>query len=107
MKNIEATQENTKSPSARAKVCLASCRKLISNIERTKEAILTETRNTMGLPEHLLRLAMNEAEALAWETEYPHLVFPTLATEKAQAVAVWHSRQQSIERANYRPALAA
>jgi hypothetical protein len=41
-------------------------------------------------------LALNEAEALAWETEYPYLVFPTLAAEKAQAVAKWQVRQHLI-----------
>jgi len=47
-------------------------------------------------PNKLLHLALNEAEALAWQTEYPHLVFPTLALEKAQAVANWLTRQRSM-----------
>jgi hypothetical protein len=49
----------------------------------------------------LLRLAVNEAEALAYETDYPHLVFPALAEEKAQQVAAWETRQQVI--AGYAP----
>jgi hypothetical protein len=44
----------------------------------------------------MLRLALNEAEALAWQTLYPHLVFPDLAAEKVRGVAAWNSRQQLI-----------
>jgi hypothetical protein len=39
---------------------------------------------------------LNEAEALAFQTEYPHLLFPTLAMEKIQAVSAWQSRQQLL-----------
>ena len=46
----------------------------------------------------VFRLALNEAEALAWETEIPHLVFPALAVEKVNGVAKWHARQRSIRR---------
>ena len=43
----------------------------------------------------LLRQALNEAEAIAWQTGYPHLVFPSLALEKARAVATRESRQRT------------
>ncbi len=76
-------------------VCRASCQTLIAQIERTKQAILTEFRESLQAPEHLLRLALNEAEALAWQTAYPHLVFPALATEKAEALGAWLARQRS------------
>jgi len=46
----------------------------------------------------VLELALNEAEALAWQTGLGHLLFPVLAWEKARAVARWHTRQQSIRR---------
>ena len=45
---------------------------------------------------HLLRQALNEAEAIAWQTGFPQLVFPSLALEKAGAVATWESRQRTI-----------
>ena len=77
-------------------ICLASCRKLISQIQDTKEAILAEFSGRLEDHEHLLHLALNEAESLAWESGFPQLVFPTLATEKAQAVAAWHTRQRSV-----------
>jgi hypothetical protein len=46
----------------------------------------------------LLRQALNEAEAIAWQTGFPQLVFPTLALEKARAVATWENRQQKMWR---------
>ena len=55
----------------------------------------------------LLRLALNEAEALAWETGIPHLVFPTLAMEKIQSVAAWHARQKFVPQSQSSFALAA
>ena len=76
--------------------CLASCRKLLAQIARTKNSLLNEFREKLGSHEHLLRLTLNEAEALAWQSGVPHLVFLTLAREKAEAVAGWHERQQSL-----------
>ncbi|MEO8425483.1 MAG: hypothetical protein ABI651_00070 [Verrucomicrobiota bacterium] len=81
-----------------ANACLTSCRKLIAQIEKTKDGILAQFREKLEAHEHLLRLALNEAEAIAWETEFPHLVFPMLATEKAQDVVTWFARQRSINR---------
>src|ERR1017187_2691458 len=87
--------ENTTRNLTRTKVCLASCRRLLAQIAKTRDAILAEFRGTLEAQEHLLHLALNEAEVLAWQTGYPQLVFPTLATEKAQAVAAWRARQRS------------
>jgi len=44
----------------------------------------------------LLRQALNEAEAIAWQTGFPQLVFPSLALEKARAVATWERRQRTM-----------
>lgn len=44
----------------------------------------------------ILHLSLNEAEALAWDTGFPHLVFPLLAEEKAQRAEVWVNRQRRI-----------
>ena len=44
----------------------------------------------------LVHLALNEAEALAWESGFPELVFPLLAQEKAGQVASWHEHQKSF-----------
>ena len=78
--------------------CVATCQKLIAQLKRAKDNIEAEYRDTVAAHEQLLHLALNEAEALAFETDYPHLVFPTLALEKAQAVANWETHQQAIRR---------
>ncbi|SRR6266496_857415 len=46
----------------------------------------------------LVRLALDEAEALAWQAGFSHLFFPVLAMEKVSAVAAWHARQQSLRK---------
>ena len=80
--------------------CAASCRKILAQITAAKEAIFSESFNALKSREHLLRLALNEAEAAAWQTGYPQLVFPALATEKVQAVVAWDAHQQAVRRAN-------
>lgn len=44
----------------------------------------------------VFQLALNEAEAMAFQTGFPNLVFAELAMEKAQALADWQRRQQSV-----------
>ena len=90
-----------------SKACLRSCKKVLTQIKKTKNAIFAEARGTLKTHEQMLRLALNEAEALAWQTRYPHLLFPTLAMEKVQAVAAWNAHQQSVRGTNLIPALAA
>ena len=99
MNAARPTKKDHAASATLANICLTSCRKLVEQLEKTKEAILTQFREKLKAHEHLLRLALNEAEAIAWETEFPHLVFPMLAMEKAQAVAAWHARQRSMRRA--------
>ncbi|HEX4264001.1 MAG TPA: hypothetical protein VH597_06645 [Verrucomicrobiae bacterium] len=78
--------------------CINSCRKLLTQLENVKTQIVAEFRDQLEGHQHVLELAINEAEALAWQTDYPELLFPTLATEKASAVTGWHLRQQSLRR---------
>ena len=99
---IPPVSQNTARPPS-ANVCLVSCRRVLAQIEKTKSAILGEFRGILQAQEQFLRLALNEAEALAWETEYPHLVFPILATEKARAVVEWYRRQRSLNPTPSRP----
>jgi hypothetical protein len=77
-------------------VCASSCKRILAQIANAKEAILAEAHATLKAQDRLLRLALNEAEALASQTLYPHLVFPTLAVEKVQAVAAWEKRQRQL-----------
>ena len=78
--------------------CLASCKKILAQMAAVRAAIYAEANLTLGAPRRLLRLALNEAEAAAWLTRYPHLVFPELAMEKVQALAAWNAHQQSVRR---------
>ena len=96
MNTNQETKENTAARSTFASACIARCRKLVAQIEKTKDAILGEFKQRFAGSEHLFRLALNEAEALSWQTEFPQLVFPSLALEKAQAVAAWQARQSSL-----------
>jgi len=81
--------------------CLGACRKVLERIAGAREMIFHEWRGTIRVPERLVRLALNEAEAAAWRTMYPDLVFPVLATEKVQAVVAWDAKQQTVQRARY------
>src|ERR1051325_4154102 len=67
-------------------------------IAHVKQTVLNEYAPRAGEHLRLLRLALNEAEALAWQTSHPHLLFPLLATEKAQSAVVWHERQRALRR---------
>lgn len=78
--------------------CRASCQKILAQLTKAKAAIFAESYDALGSHEHLLRLALNEAEAAAWQTLYPHLVFPVLATEKVQAVVAWSNHQRVVRR---------
>ena len=93
--------------SAFSTLCLRSCRKILAQIRKANETILAEARRTLDTSERRVQLALNEAGALAWQTEYPHLVFPALAAEKVPAVADWNRHQRSVWEANPRFALAA
>ena len=56
---------------------------------------------------HLFQLALNEAEALAWQTPVPLLVFPMLAYEKLKKLKEWNTRQKHYrQKANDQIALA-
>jgi hypothetical protein len=80
------------------KACLNGCKKILAQIRNAKETILAEARATLKVQEQMLRLAVNEAEALAWQTLYPQLVFPNLALEKVRGVAAWNNHQRLLVR---------
>ncbi len=68
-------------------------------IHKARNAILIEHASLAGSRGRLLRLALNEAEALAWQTDFPQLVFPVLAEEKVRAAVAWSVRQDRLLRA--------
>ncbi len=64
-------------------------------IQQTKQNLIA-SQDLSTIPAHLLRLALNEAEALAWEAAFPHLWYPVLAEEKTQEIAAWQMHQSAI-----------
>ncbi len=93
---MNTTNENTANEQTFANRCVQSCKKLLAEIEQAKNRIANEFQGTLESRGHLFHRAVSEAEALAWQTAYPHLFFPTLAIEKVQAVAVWQTRQHAL-----------
>ena len=93
---IEAGKDQLEFQSTFTDRCVASCKKLLAQIQAVKTNVVAEFRDRLEEDQHVLELAVNEAEALAWETGFPQLLFPTLAVEKAYAVAGWHARQRSL-----------
>lgn len=81
-------------------VTLGACQKILNAIEQAREQVKARFTSLRETHEHMLQLALNEAEALAWQTTYPHLLFPALAEEKVQAVNVWAERQQTLRSRN-------
>ena len=81
---------------------VSSCHKLLSKIQLIKRSLLDEARDHTSTSDRMVRLALNEAEALAGQTGFPLLTFPVLAREKVDAVAAWQSRQKSVRRSIFR-----
>jgi len=75
--------------------CLASCQRVLAQINDAKAALFAEYRDTLKAQEQIIRQALNEAEAVAWQTAYPHLLFPALAAEKIQVAAGWNQFQRA------------
>ena len=74
-----------------------ACRKLVQGlISKVRSKVVAEFRGRVQEQDELLQRALSEAEALAWESGYPQLFFPTLALEKAQAVANWRTHQRAV-----------
>jgi len=92
------TNENLIAERTLGNRCMESCRKLLAGIDATRNRIANEFHETLEANGRLVQLALNEAEALAWQTDYPHLLFPALAVEKVQSVAAWQTRQKSLHR---------
>ena len=78
-----------------------------NQIESVKSHVFQEYKGALGDNQHLLRLALFEADVLARQTGYPELLFPALAEEKAQNAARWQFRQHYLLRSESAFALAA
>jgi hypothetical protein len=106
MKTNRRSTENRVTPKF-SSACVEQCRKLAAHLASAKESLITELAESYEISERLLQLAVQEAEAIAWDTEYPHLVFPALAMEKVRVAANWQERQGVIRRVNQAMAFAA
>ena len=106
MNTNRAADENN-GASKFAAACVEQCRKFAALLAEAKESLIAEFKETYEIHERLLHQVINEAEALACETEYPHLVFPALALEKVRVAANWHERQGLIRRRDSSLAFAA
>jgi hypothetical protein len=96
--NMNSNRIETNNENAFTKFCLDYCRKLLAEIQEARNRLVGQFRKAFAGQEQLLRLALNEAEALAFLTDYPHLVFPSLAMEKVQGAVEWRAQQQKLGR---------
>ncbi len=65
-------------------------------IETARKGLADEWQPRFSLSDPSLHLALGEAEALAWQTAFPHLVFPELAREKINKAIAWQRRQEEV-----------
>jgi protein-arginine kinase activator protein McsA len=79
-----------------SEACARCYEKIATKVDDIKSKVLAQFKEHFGEHEHLLRLALNEAEALAWQTQYPQLVFQDLAEEKARDVVGWITHQRLV-----------
>jgi len=89
---------NTSDRAGRAK-SLPACRRHVAAKaqqlkNRLSESLMPELKGRA--PEHLVRQAVTEAEALAWTTSYPLLFLPVLVEEKLTGARNWAERQEEI-----------
>jgi hypothetical protein len=90
----------TKGATKSSSITLRERRDLAVQVASIKNGLVREFGMAIGGNSNLLKSALNEAEAIAWQTPYPHLLFPVLAEEKASAVSRWAARQRSVRRAS-------
>lgn len=92
-----ATESNPMDPATRSQSALAQPahfrQTLAAKLNEYKVGLLEEFSNESEAFLHFTRLAVNEAESLAWSTPYAHLFLPALAEEKIQYARQWASRQ--------------
>jgi hypothetical protein len=107
MNTAENNNEQLSSKQNFTAACIGACEKIADQLSQAKHSLVAEFKDALKTQEALLRLAIVEADAIAWQTEYPHLLFPSLAVEKLQTAIGWQSRQQSLLRLQPAYALAA
>jgi hypothetical protein len=84
------------SPSYLAHACPSCYEAITSRIQQVRTSLLRRFQPQVTGDHRLVQLTLNEAEALAWQTGVPDLVFPTLAEEKLRRLRLWSARQRAI-----------
>jgi hypothetical protein len=69
---------------------------IVARINAYKAGLLEEFSEESETFLRFARLAINEAEGLAFSTSFAHLFFPALAEEKIQYARDWASRQCQV-----------
>lgn len=82
--------------------CFHCYRRAVRGIQRLRQTMLAQLEGTSSELQQAATRALQEAEALAWQTPVPHLVFPTLAEEKITQARQWAFHQQRIQRQSRR-----
>lgn len=88
------------------KPAFASSAQFRVRIRAYRNGVRQKFSNQDAAQRKLIDLTLNEAEALAWQTPFPHLVFPTLAEEMAEGLAKWRARQEALRRCGSERSLA-
>ena len=64
------------------------CNRLVIALDDLKARLQAHYENRFPGEEHLVRKAIEEAEALAWRTQFPHLFLPDLVEEAMARLGV-------------------
>ncbi len=82
---------------SRLQLACSNCyRRALNRLAAVRAEVEREFGRTMAGYEQLLKVVINEAEAISWQTPYPHLFFPGLAEEKAAAAQRWVVHQRAV-----------
>jgi hypothetical protein len=95
--NLSVVSNTTKRCGEVAVRCLKACEKFLAQMQRVKEQIIAQVQTGYPAPrQHWVSQTLNEAEALAWQSGFPHLVFPVLAEEKVSNLKQWQQHQNAV-----------
>jgi hypothetical protein len=76
---MKALFDERRCKSANVEVPAGFCRKLADSLLALKERLIVRYEEALPERRHLVGDLIAEAEALAWETPFPHLFLPDLA----------------------------
>jgi len=87
------TQRHPNKPcSNHSEIPAGFCNKLVSAVTNLKDKLQHHYEGALPGRAEQIQIAVAEAEALAWETSFPHLFLPDLAEARIAAVAMADSQ---------------